>query len=177
MDIKFICLSLPYQFKTNTMNLQDAKNLTISLMDKHDLLGKAWYFEFDNAKNRFGCCNHTQKRISLSRSLVALNDEARVTNTILHEIAHALVGAKHGHDYVWRSKALEIGCNGERCFSSRNTEIPESKYIAKCNGCNRVHSRHKMTRKIKYGSSSCAHCSGGRYNEKYRLIWKENPKY
>ena len=159
------------------MNLQDAKNLTISLMDKHGLLDEAWHFEFDNAKNRFGCCNYTQKRISLSQNLVALNDEARVTNTILHEIAHALVGAKHGHDSVWRSKALEIGCNGNRCFSSRNTKIPESKYIAECGGCNRVHTRHKMTRSLKYGSSSCAHCSNGRYNEQYKLVWKENPNY
>lgn len=32
---------------------------------------------------------------------------------ILHEIAHALVDY-HGHDDVWRSKALEIGCSGKR---------------------------------------------------------------
>jgi predicted SprT family Zn-dependent metalloprotease len=180
---KFILLAYEKSFiyicpiKTNTMNLQDAKNLAIELMDKHGLLDGRWHFEFDNAKNRFGCCNHTYKRISLSKNLVALNDEARVKNTILHEIAHALVGSKHGHDYVWRRKALEIGCDGNRCFSSRNTEIPESKYIAECSGCGKVHKRHKMTRSLKYGNSSCGNCSGGRYNEKFKLVWKENPNY
>jgi hypothetical protein len=34
-----------------------------------------------------------------------------------------------------------------------------------------------MTRSLKYGSSSCAHCSNGRYNEQYKLVLKENPNY
>lgn len=159
------------------MNLQDAKNLAITLMDKHNLLSSGWYFEFDNAKNRFGCCNQTFKCISLSKNLVGLNDEARVKNTILHEIAHALVGVNHGHDSIWKRKALEIGCDGSRCFSSRNTEIPESKYIAECKGCGKVHNRHKMTRSLKFGKSSCGICSNGRYNSKYELVWQENPNY
>ena len=38
-----------------------------------------------------------------------------IKNTILHEIAHALVGPKHGHNEIWKQKALEIGCDAERC--------------------------------------------------------------
>lgn len=159
------------------MNLQDAKNLAIQLMNQHGLIDNGWHFEFDNAKRRFGCCVHTYKRISLSKHLVELNDEARIKNTILHEIAHALVGPKHGHDYVWRRKAIEIGCDGSRCYSSDKVKSPQSKYIAECNGCGKTHNRHKMTRALKYGSSSCGHCSGSRYNEKYKLVWKENPNY
>jgi predicted SprT family Zn-dependent metalloprotease len=159
------------------MNLQDAKNLAIELMDKHGLLDMIWYFEFDNAKRRFGSCNHTYKRITLSKSLVVLNDEARVKNTILHEIAHALVGPKHGHDFVWKRKAWEIGCDGNRCYSSVKVTQPQSKYIAECNGCGHIHKRHKMTRTSKYGSISCGYCSGSRYNEKFKLVWKENPNY
>jgi predicted SprT family Zn-dependent metalloprotease len=157
------------------MNLQDAKNLAIELMDQHGLLDNRWIFEFDNAKRRFGCCFYKAKRITLSRHLVVLNDVARVKNTILHEIAHALVDAKHGHDNVWRRKALEIGCDGNRCYSSVKVTQPQSKYIAECSGCGVIHKRHKMTRALKYGKSSCAHCSGGRYNDQYHLVWKENP--
>lgn len=29
---------------------------------------------------------------------------------LLHEIAHALLGPDHGHDQVWKDKALQIGC-------------------------------------------------------------------
>jgi len=174
--VSFFLLSLSYQ-NIHTMKLQDAKNLAIELMDKHGLLENRWHFQFDNAKRRFGRCSFRLQVISLSKHLVELNDEARVKNTILHEIAHALVGARQGHNHVWRRKAIEIGCDGERCYSSDEVEKPESKYIAECSGCGRTHNRHKMTRGLKYGSSSCGFCSGGRYNEKYKLVWKENPNY
>jgi predicted SprT family Zn-dependent metalloprotease len=158
------------------MQLTDAKNLALNLMKQHDLLDMGWTFEFDNARRRFGVCRYRTKRIGLSMHLVSLNDEARVKNTILHEIAHALTPG-HGHDYVWRRKAIEIGCDGNRCYSSNKVETPESRYIAVCNGCGKVHKRHKMTRTLKFGSISCGPCSGGRYNEMYKLTWIENPNF
>lgn len=159
------------------MQLTDAKNLAIQLMNQHGLLDKNWSFEFDNARRRFGVCNYRYKRIGLSKHLVSLNDESQVRDTILHEIAHALVGAKHGHDYVWRTKAIEIGCDGQRCYSSNVVETPESRYIATCNGCGEVFKRHKMTQKMRFINSSCASCSGGRYNPVYRLEWVLNPNF
>lgn len=159
------------------MQLTEANKLAIQLMDQHGLLDKGWSFEFDNARRRFGVCRHRTKRIGLSKHLVSLNGEARVKNTILHEIAHALVGHGHGHDHVWRRKAIEIGCDGNRCYSSNVVETPESRYIATCNGCGRVHKRHKMTRTLKYGDTSCSPCSGGSYNSQYRLTWITNPNF
>ena len=156
------------------MELDKAKAKAIELMDKHGLLDLGWYFEFDNAKKRFGQCDSNRRRISLSKYLVGLNEEWRVTNTILHEIAHGLVGCRHGHDSIWRRKALEIGCDGNRCYSSKFVSTPQSKYIAKCTGCNTEFKRHK---KIKEGrKSSCGKCSHGRYNELYVLEWKLNDK-
>ena len=38
-------------------------------------------------------------------------DEKHVLDTILHEIAHALVGSHHKHDAVWKAKCKEIGCD------------------------------------------------------------------
>ena len=154
------------------MKLFEARVLAVKLMDKHGLLEKGWHFEFDNAKRRFGVCNYRYKRIGLSKHITELNNVDRVKNTILHEIAHALVGKKHGHDWVWRAKAIEIGCDGERCYKSREVETPKSKYEAVCVGCGHVHKRHKMVR----GGivSSCGKCSGGRYNERFKLEWKVN---
>ena len=43
-----------------------------------------------------------------------LYDEAEVRETILHEIAHARVGASHGHDAVWQAEARRIGSTGRR---------------------------------------------------------------
>jgi len=44
----------------------------------------------------------------LSFSFEERSDEL-VRDTLLHEIAHALVGTAHGHDEVWKAKCLEIG--------------------------------------------------------------------
>ena len=155
------------------MELYRAQQLALELMGKHDLTSKGWRFEFDTAKRRFGCCNHRYKQITLSRALVLVNDEARVKNTILHEIAHAMVGPRHGHDAVWRSQAIAIGCDGKRCYTSENTTIPESKYIAVCGTCGHTHRKHRLTRT----TSACGLCCKGRFQKEYTLHFKLNPKY
>lgn len=137
------------------MEIRDAFNLTTKLMMQHDLLQSGWVFEFDNAKRRFGYCNYRTKTISLSRQLVLLNNEERVKNTILHEIAHAIVGRGHGHNGAWKLVALEIGCDGNRCYSSENTTIVQGKYQATCPKCNHVSHRHKQPK----NRVSCGKCS------------------
>lgn len=144
------------------MQLSDAKSLAEALMQQHGLVG--WRFEFDRAKRRFGCCHYTTKTISLSWELVQLNDESRVKNTILHEIAHALVGHRHGHDSVWRRKAREIGCDGNRCYSRNDTEIVKGKYKAVCPQCGYVHHRHRKPKTVK----ACGVCS--RVFDKSRVL-------
>ena len=77
------------------MNLFEASILARSLMSEHGLAD--WGFAFDHARRRFGACNYTRRRITLSRPLTLLNGIDEVRDTILHEIAHALCpGDKHG---------------------------------------------------------------------------------
>ena len=149
------------------MNLFKARELAIELMDKHGLLDLRWSFEFDNAKRRFGCCDYRAKTISLSKSLVELNTEESVKNTILHEIAHALVGRGQGHNNVWKRKAIEIGCDGNRCYSSENTTIVQGKYQATCPKCNHVHHKHRNPK----NRTSCGKCSKVFDNERL-LVFK-----
>jgi len=137
------------------MKIDRALEMVTELYTKHDLFKKGWGFEFDKAKRRFGCCNYSTGRISLSLALVELNSEERVRNTLLHEIAHALVGHGHGHDRVWRNKALEIGCDGNRCYSSEDVQQPTPNYQAVCNKCGTKHNRQRLPRK----DSSCGICS------------------
>lgn len=73
-----------------------------------------WTFGFDHTARRAGCCDYRSKRISVAFDLAANGNESDIRDTILHEIAHALVGRKHHHDAVWKTKALEIGCSGKR---------------------------------------------------------------
>jgi hypothetical protein len=96
------------------MSPQDAETLARQLMAKHRLT--RWEFRFDRAVQRFGCCNHLDRRITLSLALTLVNDRARVRDTILHEIAHALVGTGYGHGPFWRKKARQIGAKPEPCY-------------------------------------------------------------
>jgi predicted SprT family Zn-dependent metalloprotease len=146
------------------MNLKDAESLALSLMDEHKLT--TWVFRFDNAKKRFGCCNQSQRIISLSSRLVELNDLEKVKDTILHEIAHALVGPNHGHDRVWELRALQIGCDGKRCYG-QEVERVKPKYKGECRNCHRFIFRHKRT------NISCGKCSKI-YNPDHAFIWTNN---
>ncbi|MFI7546778.1 SprT-like domain-containing protein [Actinoplanes sp. NPDC049599] len=96
------------------MNHATARELATGLMAQHKLTG--WRLVFDNARTRAGVCRSDRKEIGLSRHLIGLYSPEQVTETVLHEIAHALVGPRHGHDRVWRTVAQRIGCSGRRCM-------------------------------------------------------------
>lgn len=144
------------------MDLFNAERQARMLMAAHGLTG--WHFEWDNAARRFGRCTYSTKTISMSRQLTQQRSVEAVRNTMLHEIAHALVGAGHGHNEVWRRKAIEIGCDGKRC-SSDKVEV-QYKYVAKCA---RGHIAGKYLRKPRALSrSSCGKCHPN-YNPNYPL--------
>ena len=54
--------------------------------------------------------------IKIWTAVVNVSDklENEFINTVRHEVAHVIVGGEHGHNNVWRSVALELGCDGER---------------------------------------------------------------
>lgn len=150
------------------MNLLEAKNLAIELMQKHDLINNGWRFEFNNRKKSLGLCDQSIKTIYLSTIFTSQLPENIVRNTILHEIAHALVGCENGHNHIWKRKALEIGCTGDRCadLSSEGIKITmQSKYKATCKHCKKVYHSHRRRKR----ASSCT-CSPKRgYDSDYKL--------
>ncbi|NJC66977.1 SprT family zinc-dependent metalloprotease [Planosporangium flavigriseum] len=120
-------------------------------MAQHGL--KGWRLVFDNAKSRAGVCRSDCREIGLSRVLMSLYSEAEVRDTVLHEIAHALVGAGHGHDKVWRATALRIGCSGARCVSSESPTA-EGAWVGVCPAGHRS-TLHRRPIRVK----SCHRCS------------------
>ena len=124
------------------MDIHEAEQLVNEHMRDYGLHDAGWVFRWDNSKNRFGVCKYTQRVIGLSVNLVRLNDQDQVLDTILHEIAHALVGHGHGHDDVWKAKCVEIGARPERCYQ-RDVPRPMGRWTATCQGCNAVYDRHK----------------------------------
>jgi len=153
------------------MELSIAKRMATELMEQHGLLDKRWYFEFDSAKRRFGVCRYGLRCIGLSKYLVALNDEAEVRDTILHEIAHALVGPGHGHGPVWKAKCVEIGCRPVRCYSSDRVVGVEASFVATCPSCGSQHKRHKMPPSHRRYSCRCYPGRGYTSDSRYALVF------
>lgn len=109
-------------------------------MARHGL--NDWHFRFTHSLARFGQCSYSKKTISLSKHLTLLNDESLVRNTILHEIAHALVGHKAAHGPAWRAQALAIGCDGRRTYND-NVAAPPRNTVGVCPGCLREIRRYR----------------------------------
>lgn len=144
-----------------------AERLAKYLMLKHGLFLFDWKFKFSHGKTTFGVCSYKTKTIRLSKHLVLLNDEDKVKDVILHEIAHALTpGAKHG--WRWQQKCIEIGAKPERCFGDE-VSIPKLKYSLVC----KVHGEIAQKGRMIKNDRSCALCCS-RYNPKYKLEIVQN---
>ncbi len=102
-----------------------------ALMAQYQL--SQWSFQFDTSTRRAGACHFTTQLISLSHEFAKRAPAEEIRDTILHEIAHALVGKDHNHDQVWQTQARQIGCSGQRCYS---VQFAPPRYIMKCErGC------------------------------------------
>lgn len=134
------------------MELSAALKLGRELMAVHGL--SDWFLYLDRAKTRAGVCRPHLREIALSTHLTRLHSEAEVRDTILHEIAHALVGPKQGHNAVWRRKAIEIGSSGQRCSSPDAPVIP-GPWRGTCPRGHQV-DRHRMPIRV----ALCTLCPG-----------------
>ena len=144
------------------MQLTDAAQLGRTLLDEHGLTD--WRLVFDRAKRRAGICRPDRREIGLSGPLTQLHPDHEVRDTILHEIAHALVGPGHGHDAVWRAAALRIGCSGQRCTDVDAPSI-EGDWVGVCSAGHRV-SRHRRPDR----PASCTRCRSG-FDVAHLLTW------
>lgn len=115
--------------------------------------GEEWTFGFDLSTTRGGVCRYADKRIDLSVSFCQRATRAEIENTLLHEIAHAIVGRKRHHDDVWKAKAREIGCTAERCHDVTHTL---ARWIGEC-GCGQRWFRQRLNRGLRRGAI-CRRC-------------------
>ena len=84
--------------KTQKRPLKNISHVAYQLFSQHGL--ENWSFRFDHAKSRAGMCDYSKKVISISRRYARTASQSQIKNTLLHEIAHALVGHSHGHDAI-----------------------------------------------------------------------------
>lgn len=124
---------------TRGMNVTQARNETHRILREHGLYQDGWRFDLGRGKRTLGTCYHGRKLIRISKFHIWHGTDEEVMNTILHEIAHALVGKGHGHDRVWRAKAREIGLRNPTRVTSTSWDVqhrieiecPEHGVIAK----------------------------------------------
>jgi predicted SprT family Zn-dependent metalloprotease len=114
------------------VNLADAQRLARRLMDAHGLAD--WRLELDHARRRAGACRHPRRTISLSAQLIPLYPEEAVRGVVLHEIAHARVGASHGHDAVWKREARRLGAPDAARLPG-SLPAPAAPWVGTCPRC------------------------------------------
>lgn len=151
------------------MNLNACRGMWSALKEEHELDG--WEFSFDNGKTRFGLCDSSIKFITMSKHLVSLNSEEECKKTMLHEIAHALVGPGHGHDDVWARKCREIGIQPLRCYDmpGRSVVKPKPNFYYRCPKCTQRVPRFRRSRRPIACARCCLMYAGGKFSEEYML--------
>ena len=91
-----------------------------TLMDAHGL--EEWTFRFGAAQRRLGACLEQPKIIEMARWHAAHDEPGQVTDTVLHEIAHAIAGANAGHGPVWKAVARRIGATPRARVEEKDEE-------------------------------------------------------
>lgn len=124
-----------------------------------------WSFGFDHARTRAGQCDHTKKRITVSRHIAARADDDEIHQVLLHEVAHALAGPRAAHGPRWKAVADELGYAGSRLY--RGTGADDlAPWVGECPG-GHAHVRHRRpTRPV-----SCGLCSRG-FDPRFRIEWR-----
>jgi len=163
------------------IKFDDAIELTNQLIKKHSVKYpqlKGWRVFTNKRKRSFGTCYYNKKSIGLSPYLLPHCTSDAILNTITHEIAHAIVGHGHHHDYLWRQTHIELGGDGERCGDSDNyvdgkagqKEILQknAKYVSVCSCGNTYYRYRRPTRE-----SCCSKCCSFFDKDKI-LVWKRN---
>lgn len=100
------------------MFVLDAQFMAMNLMMKHGLIAQGWTFQITSRRGVIMCgrCYHDRRKITLTEGHVSRHELKDVRDTILHEIAHALVGHQVGHGWEWKRKCVEIGAIPERLY-------------------------------------------------------------
>ena len=104
-----MCLEGCSSMHRNRLKVQ---KLALREMDKWGLIEDGWTFYWNTSArpSLLGTCNYSSKSVQLSGHTVDRHyDEAEVTDTIRHEIAHALAGRKTTHGSEWRKAAVMTG--------------------------------------------------------------------
>lgn len=87
--------------------LQDVENIARSTLQQYGCENTKYSIAIFSRGMRACASASGQIKLDLNYALRGNMDDIR--NTILHEVAHILVGPRHGHRRIWQEKAKEMG--------------------------------------------------------------------
>lgn len=151
------------------MDLDEARTWAMLMLDEHGLLDRGWTVTWDNARRRAGICRYRTRTICFSRFITEHVSEPEFMDTVAHEVAHALVGAGHAHDAMWRRKAVELGGS-----SSRTSDFfdPQAPWIGICEHGKSFY-RYRSPRVATYRCRCSSPISGQMGSSP--ITWRKNP--
>ncbi len=128
------------------MDRHSASKLLRQTLDQYGL--KEWGVRLTtNVNDPFlGLCSHKDKCIILNAHHVDMHPDNEIRDTILHEVAHAIVGPFNGHGIVWQEKAVELGAEPKACS---HLDLPEHIIDAIRSGATVEYTEETETRIIK----------------------------
>lgn len=149
------------------MHLIPARVLATKLMRAHGL--RKWTLSFCQSYSFMGDCEDKLRRIRLSAPWTLRCNKRQVRDTILHEIAHALVAPDMCHSANWYNTARLIGCREDEDINP--PPPPEMKFILSC-------SRHGVQEQCMRLAKpySCGDCAP-KFDPRFPLKATPNPKF
>lgn len=134
---------------------------------------QGWRCDFDDAKNRLGCCKRRLKLITLSRYYIALNPDEVTLDTIRHEVAHAVAPAGASHGEEWKKEAIRLGAAPVACADG-TTISPMGIFVGTCPKCNQISSKHREPENM--NTIACGKCckeyGGGKFDSRFVYSWR-----
>lgn len=95
------------------IRLHAVRSMALALMEQHNV--SHYQFQFEVGRGYAGKCSYDNV-ITLSLRHAISDNWDKIKNTMLHEIAHALVGPERRHRLVWQVKARELGVRFNRKY-------------------------------------------------------------
>jgi predicted SprT family Zn-dependent metalloprotease len=122
------------------MSLESLADFARAKLAHYGLDRRGWVFAWANAKRRLGVCKFRERRIEVTFFHAMTDVESEVKDTILHEIAHALAGARAGHGPQWQRMAIQVGAKPVRCAGKGVAAYTNlvGRYRATCPECSKA---------------------------------------
>ena len=135
------------------MDLCELKTIAEGELLKHGL--HDWSFGWARTKRRQGVCKYRSKRIEIAEYYATHNSPAKVLDTLLHEIAHALAGPKARHGPAWKAVAKKLGATPRACDTCSETVVMPGDWQATCDACQKTYHKYKRPQSLTGDQCRC----------------------